>query len=102
MKGQATLRTFLAEHGTDARWLFSTSTNPGRVALRAKLIRRMSAEGLNNSEISRVLNISLGTVRYWLQEDFRKYKIRRRRVNHERSKIYRVWDECAKAMEAGA
>ncbi len=105
MKGTALIKSFLAEHGMDMRRLFNTSLDSRRVALRAKLIRLLYEDGLNKSEISRVLEVNIGTVRYWLAEKVRRDKIRARRANHARRarrKLYHIWEECAQAMEARA
>lgn len=102
MKGTALVKAFLAEHQVEMPQIFNRSTNPKRVALRAKAIRHLDSSGLSTAEISRVLNIDPGTVRYWLDDDFRLGKTRTRFVNHRREKIYRWWDECAKVMEARA
>ncbi len=105
MRGDAIVKSFLAEHGTDMWHLFSTSLDRRRVALRAKLIRHLNVNGLNRSEISRVLDIDIGTVRYWLSADVRQAKIQSRRDNHERRKrrrIYQWWEECAQVLEVCA
>ncbi len=87
MKGTALVNKFLAEHNTD---------------IRAKLIRILHDDGLNNSEISRVLDIDIQTARYWLNDGFRQKKIRARQVGHDCRKIYGWWEACAQAMEARA
>lgn len=102
MIGMSLVKAFLAEHKTDMARLFNRSTNPKRVALRAKLIRHLDAAGLSNAEISRVLDIDRDTVSYWLQDERRRAKIRQRATNHGRAKIYHWWEECAQAMEQGA
>ncbi len=102
MKGTALVNAFLAEHKTDMRRLFNRSLVRGRVALRVKLIRHLHAEGLNYSEIARVLDVGVGTARYWLIEHERLAKMRERNARHklkQRRKIYHQWEECAQAME---
>ncbi len=102
MRGTSLVKSFLAEHRIDMRRLFNGSLDQKRVALRAKLIRLLHADGLNYSEISRVLEIGIGTVRYWLIEDVRRDKLRCRAANHQRRrrrKLYHQWEECAQAME---
>lgn len=102
MRGISLVKAFLAEHRTDMPRLFNRSTNPKRVAIRAKLIRHLDDNGLSAAEISRVLDIDRHTVLYWLNEELRRKKMNARAVNHGRQKIYLWWDECAKAMECRA
>ncbi len=105
MIGAKLVKEFLAEHGTDMQRLFNRSTHPRRASLRAKLIRQLDAAGLNRSEISRVLDIDRNTVVYWLEDEFRRKKLRARAANHQRNrrnKIYNWWEQCAQAMEARA
>lgn len=99
MKGLATVRAFMAEHGTDIR-IFGRARDPRRLALRAGLIRQLHSEGLNNSEIARVIQMDARTVSYWLSDDARQGKKAAVRTTRRVGKIYRWWDECAKAMEA--
>jgi len=103
MMGAALVKAFLAEHRTDRRRLFNRSTDPKRVALRAKLIRALHEDGLNYSEIARVLEIDISTARYWIIEEERRSKMRSGRARNARRcrrKIYHQWEECAQAMEA--
>ncbi len=98
MIGAALVKAFLAEHGTDMRRLFSTSTERKRVALRVKLIRRLYAAELSKAEISRLTNIDHATICYWLDDNLR----RRKAIARRRTKIHSWWEECAQALEAGA
>lgn len=102
MKGAALVKAFLSEHQTDMHRLFNRSTNPKRVALRAKLIRHLDTSGLSAAEISRVLDIQPNTVTYWLNEKYRQKKIRVRAINHQRTKIYRWWEDCVRVLEMRA
>jgi predicted transcriptional regulator len=97
MKGSVIVSTFRAEHGLDAN-LLGRSLDPRVVALRAELIRRLRDAKLNNSEIARVVNVDITTVRYWLSDDVRADKIRARREADRKHKLSRWWDECAEAM----
>jgi DNA invertase Pin-like site-specific DNA recombinase len=74
MKGTAAVKAFLAEHGADE---LPDSKEPRFVAMRAALIRRLKADGLNNCEIARVLKIDRTTVGYWLCDVARATKKRR-------------------------
>ncbi len=101
MKGTALVKSFLTEHKTDMQRLFNTSTERRKVALRAKLIRALHDDGLSYSAISRVLEIDVGTVRYWLIEKERRAKMRSchaRVTRFRRRAIYHWWDDCAQAL----
>ncbi len=102
MRGLSLVKGFLAEHGTDHRKLFNGSLEKKNVSLRAKLIERLHEAGLNRSEISRVTDLDPSTVDYWLYKETRERKKRSRLATHERHKLYRVWDECAKVLEQRA
>jgi predicted transcriptional regulator len=96
MRGLSIVKAFMAEHGTDRR-IFRRS----RSSLRNDLVRRLYSAGITQAEISRLIDVDATTVSYWLSDEVRAEKKRSAmRASYHKRKVYRWWDECAKAMEA--
>jgi hypothetical protein len=102
MRGLSIVKAFLAEHGTDRR-ILGRSRDARRLALRVDLIRKLYSAGITKAEISRVIDMDITTVNYWLSDEAKTAKKRSvMTANYHKRKIYRWWDECAKAMESRA
>lgn len=102
MKGLSIVKAFMAEHGADKR-ILGRARDAKRLALRAALIRQLYAAGITKAEISRVIDMDITTVNYWLSDGARVAKKRSAmRANYHKRNIYRWWDECAKVLEARA
>jgi len=98
MKGHSMLKAFMAEHSLGYNFL--TSRDARIVALRVEFIRKVRAANLSKAEIARLTGLNTTTIGYWLNEDVRQEKIRRRRVRFQRAALRQCWEECAQAMEA--
>lgn len=59
---------------------------PEHIKLRRKLIRRMKDAGLGTVIISRAMGMNISTIRYWLNPEYRSYRLSSRREKYELQK----------------
>lgn len=98
MRGAATLKKFMTDHGIESEQFFGRTMDRRIVDLRCDLIRKLNGEGLNNGEIARVMKMDRTTVLYWLSGEFRAGKLRTGVSRRGLTKISHCWDECATAL----